>query len=84
MKLITDIGGSECLSVAFEDDDPLVEHFQTSNTKAIKDILRPLAVVLAMTANYENSVGFINQQLEQVILNKFKTCETEEIKRGIW
>ena len=40
-KMLNDIGSDVREAISFKDDDSLVEHIESANTKTIKEIIRP-------------------------------------------
>ena len=66
-KIVSGLGATGWQEFGFEDDDPIEQHFTTANSQGIREIIKPLATLMALSANYERTVGVINSLIQDII-----------------
>ena len=63
--LLGQLGGLEAAEVGFQNDDTLIEHLETTNTKSIKEVLRLPIALSAAAGNTSPLAEFLVLSLKE-------------------
>lgn len=65
-KMVESLNSEDAECVGFDQDDTFIEHIESSNSKSIKEILKPILTLVAMSASTDSVLSFLTSKLKTI------------------
>ena len=64
--MVESLNSEDAECVGFDQDDTFIEHIESSNSKSIKEILKPILTLVAMSASTDSVLSFLTSKLKTI------------------